>query len=106
MNKYLKAIDTIGKIQEFEGHSYYPLEVPIGFKLKYQKEFGLLLKLASKSEPIKPKKRPTIFAVNGSEIEQHVYFNECGNCEKLISRYSKFCENCGREIDWSEDESK
>ena len=103
MNEYLKAIDTIGKIQEFEGHSYYPLEVPIGFKLKYQKEFGMLLKLASKSEPIKPKKLKT-----PSLLDSPIYATHKCECGYLLieDTYENYCSQCGKKIDWIEYESK
>ena len=105
MNKYLKAIDTIGKIQEFERDSHFPYEVPIGFKLKYQKEFGTLLELASKAKPIKPTHFKPLKTFNGSEIEQPFYIIKCGKCEYWIEPSNNFCSNCGTKIDWSEDES-
>ena len=106
MNEYLKAIETIGKIQEFERDTHIPREVPIGFKLKYQKEFGLLLKLASKSTPKKPYLTPTVFALNGSQVEQPAQIPYCYSCNLLIKPSDKYCSNCGTEIDWSEDEPK
>ena len=103
MNKYLKAIETIGKIQEFERDTHIPREVPIGFKLKYQKEFGLLLKLASKATPKKPNLLNSMHTLNGSEIEQPFQIIECSSCKVLIKPSDKFCSNCGTEIDWNEE---
>ena len=103
MNKYLKVIDTVGKIQEFERDVHIPREVPIGFKLKYQKEFGLLLELASKSTPIKPTLFKPLKTFNGSDIEQPFYIIKCGKCEYWLEHSDKFCSNCGTEIDWNEE---